>query len=59
MGTYVRDAPAGKILWTLPAGAPVQILYTRQTVNGVVWLQVRDLFGRTGWVLAQHLIIRP
>jgi len=59
LGTYLRDEPAGKIIAGLRAGTPVQILYLRETVNGQVWIQVRDLLGRTGWVLAQHLIIRP
>jgi uncharacterized hydrophobic protein (TIGR00271 family) len=58
-GIYLRDAPAGKIIGTLPAGAPVQILYQRETLNNREWIQVRDLLGRTGWVLSQFVAIRP
>jgi len=59
LGTYLREVPAGKVIGGLQANTPVQILYARETVNGQVWLQVRDLLGRIGWVLAQHLIIKP
>jgi len=55
----LRDAPAGKIIGFLPEGAPVQILYRRETVNQVDWIEVRDAAGRVGWVSARYLAIRP
>jgi uncharacterized hydrophobic protein (TIGR00271 family) len=58
-GIYLRDAPAGSIIGTLPAGAAIQILYQRETVNNREWIEVRDLLGRTGWVLSQFVAIRP
>lgn len=58
-GVSLRETPAGKILGYLPEGSPVQILYRRETVNQVDWIEVRDLLGRTGWVLADFLVIRP
>jgi uncharacterized hydrophobic protein (TIGR00271 family) len=59
LGIYLRDAPAGKITGALPEGSAVQILYQRDTVNGLEWIEVRDLFGRTGWVPAEFLVIKP
>ncbi len=59
LGAYLRDTPGGKISVALPYGAPVQILYARETLDNVVWLEIRDLFGRSGWVPAHYLVIRP
>jgi uncharacterized hydrophobic protein (TIGR00271 family) len=59
MGAYLRDAPAGKIIGTLPEGAPVQILYLRETVNGREWIEIQDVLGRIGWVQVIYLIIKP
>jgi hypothetical protein len=58
-GVYLRETAAGKIIGSLPEGAPVLILYQRETVNRLDWIEVQDSLGRTGWVLAQFLIIRP
>ncbi|HLB46810.1 MAG TPA: DUF389 domain-containing protein [Anaerolineales bacterium] len=58
-GIGLRDAPGGKIVGFLPEGAPVQILYRRETVNRVVWIEVRDVLDRTGWIPARFLVIRP
>lgn len=59
VGTVLRDAPAGAITGFLPEGAPVHILYRREIVNGVDWIEVRDAVGRVGWLLVRHLVIRP
>lgn len=59
IGTAMRDAPVGKIIGFLSESAPVQILYRRETVNQEEWIEVRDVVGRVGWVLARYLIIRP
>lgn len=57
-GLRLRDAPEGAIIDTLPEGAPVQILYHRETVEGIEWVEVQDTLGRTGWVSAEYLTIR-
>jgi hypothetical protein len=59
VGVALRETPAGAIIGFLPEGAPVQILYRREVVGRFDWLEVRDLLGRTGWVLANFLVIRP
>ncbi|MEJ2708881.1 MAG: DUF389 domain-containing protein [Anaerolineales bacterium] len=58
-GVYLRDAPAGKIIGSLPEKAPVHILYRRETVGRYEWLEIRDLLGRTGWVLTDFIAIAP
>jgi uncharacterized hydrophobic protein (TIGR00271 family) len=59
LGIYLWDAPAGKIVGALPDGAPVQILYRRETLNGTEWIEIRDALGRTGWIPNRYLIIKP
>jgi uncharacterized hydrophobic protein (TIGR00271 family) len=58
-GVYLRAAPGGQIIGTLPDGAPVHILYRRETVNNRVWIEIQDALGRIGWVQAVYLITRP
>ena len=58
-GLYLRDTAAGKIIGSLPENAPVLILYQRETLNRSEWIEVQDSLGRTGWVPAQFLVIRP
>jgi uncharacterized hydrophobic protein (TIGR00271 family) len=58
-GVGLRMTPAGEVLDYLPNGAPIAILYNRETVNGVEWIQVRDVLGREGWVLSSVVVIRP
>ena len=53
LGIYLRDAPAGKVIGALPEGSAVQILYQRETVNSREWIEIRDLFGRIGWITAE------
>jgi hypothetical protein len=59
VGVAVRDAPGGRIIAFLPEGAPVEILYQRETIEDVTWIEVRDVLGRDGWVPAIFLSIRP
>lgn len=49
VGVVVREVPGGRIVRTLPEGAPVQVL-TRVDQDGQIWTEIRDLFGRTGWI---------
>ena len=58
-GIYLRETAAGRIIGSLPENAPVLILYQRETVNRLDWIEVQDSLGRTGWILAQFLVIRP
>jgi uncharacterized hydrophobic protein (TIGR00271 family) len=58
-GVALREIAAGDIIGYLPEGAPVQILYRREVVGRFDWIEVRDLLGRTGWVLANFLVVRP
>lgn len=58
-GVALRHAPGGKIISFLPEGAPILILYQRTTVDNAEWIEVRDILGRTGWVLGRFLAIRP
>jgi hypothetical protein len=59
LGIYLRDTPDGKIIGVLPQGAEVQILYQRETVNGITWIQIHDLFNRIGWIPINFLAIKP
>jgi len=59
IGVAVRDAPNGKIIGTLPEGAPVQILYRRETVSRIEWIEIRDVLNRVGWIPTRVLVINP
>jgi len=58
-GVGLRVTPAGERLDFLPNGAPVAILYSREVVDGIGWLRVRDVLGSEGWVLSAVVLIRP
>ena len=58
-GVHVQDAPEGNVIYSLPEGWPVYILYERQTMNNVEWLQIRNENGDVGWVPAIYVSIRP
>jgi uncharacterized hydrophobic protein (TIGR00271 family) len=58
-GVHVMDAPDGNVIDSLPEGWPVYIMYDRQTVNSVEWLQIRRENGVEGWVPAIYVSIRP
>ena len=38
-------------------GDPVIVLYGVETVNGLVWIEVLDKEGRTGWVPQMFTVI--
>lgn len=59
IGVAMRDAPNGRIIGTLPEGAPVQTLYHREILNRIEWIEIRDVFNRVGWIPVQVLIINP
>jgi uncharacterized hydrophobic protein (TIGR00271 family) len=58
-GIYMRDEPNGRITYILPEGALVQITGERATTHITLWIKVRDLLGRTGWLPSQSLRIQP
>jgi uncharacterized hydrophobic protein (TIGR00271 family) len=58
-GVYLRESPGGKIIVWLPEGAPVLILYRRETVNDREWIEVRNVLNQTGWIPIEYLTIRP
>jgi hypothetical protein len=51
----LRDAPNGRVIAGLLDGTPLQVLQGQQTVDGVVWVEVQDDTGLTGWI-AEDLI---
>ncbi len=59
LGIYLRETPDGKVIGALPQGSEVQILYQRETVDKITWIQIRDLFNRVGWIPINFLIIKP
>jgi uncharacterized hydrophobic protein (TIGR00271 family) len=59
LGIYMRQTPGGVIIGALPEGSAVQILYQRELLNGMEWVEIRDLFGRIGWIPIEFLVIRP
>ena len=58
VGVVLRDTPGGSIIGFLPEGALVQLLYQRQTLGGQEWVEIRDVFGRTGWVRVVDVAIQ-
>ena len=59
LGIYLRETPAGKAIYALPEGSAVEILYQRETINNIEWVEIRDIFGREGWLPATFLVIKP
>jgi hypothetical protein len=57
-GANVFDAPDGDFLYRLPQNTALWVgaaLY--EQVGSVIWVPVRDTFGRAGWVAINHLDI--
>jgi SH3-like domain-containing protein len=52
-GANIRSEPggSGRILKTLAEGAALDVLGPEREVDGVVWRQVRDSTGVTGWII--------
>jgi uncharacterized hydrophobic protein (TIGR00271 family) len=49
-GLRLRQFPEGPIIGTMRERDPLIVLYGIETVNGLVWIEVQDKEGRTGWV---------
>lgn len=56
-GLRMRQWPDGPVIATLREGEQLTILYGRQIVNGLVWLEIRDSEGRIGWLPEHYLLI--
>ncbi len=52
--------PAGPLIGYLYVGQQVTVLYGRDLVNGIVWVEIMDSEGRIGWIPAFFLeLIEP
>lgn len=49
-GLVLRQWPEGPEIATILHNQQLSILYERQIVNGLVWVQVSDVDGRVGWI---------
>ena len=58
-GIYMRKSPNGELSVILPEGAAVNITGEREQINNTLWIKVTDLLGRSGWVPAQYLTVKP
>lgn len=56
-GVVLRDKPGGKIIGTLPNTSPVLIMYQRETIDGIEWVEIQDVLLRKSWVLFKYLQI--
>ena len=53
---FLLSEPDGSQLFQLPANSPVWVLEESIGENGI-WVRVRDVFNREGWVLKENLIL--
>jgi uncharacterized hydrophobic protein (TIGR00271 family) len=49
-GPRLRQYPDGPVIGTILDGDPLTVLYGREIVNGLVWIEVMDKEGRIGWI---------
>lgn len=57
-GADIYDKPGQNILYHLPENSAVRVLMeNQQVINEVIWVEVRDVFNRSGWVRADNLDI--
>jgi uncharacterized hydrophobic protein (TIGR00271 family) len=54
-GLRLRQSPGGPVIATLREGEQLEVLYGKQTIDGLVWLEVQDKEGRVGWIPAFYL----
>jgi uncharacterized hydrophobic protein (TIGR00271 family) len=50
------QSPGGPIIGQIRAGQTLTLLYGRQEVDGIIWVQVMDEEGRIGWIPEIFLI---
>jgi uncharacterized hydrophobic protein (TIGR00271 family) len=49
-GMRLRQSPNGPVIAALVPDKPLVLLYSRQVVDGLVWVEVQDYQGRIGWI---------
>ena len=57
-GLFLRDNPGGSILKTMPEGTAVEKL-GEQIIDGVLWFNIREPGGLTGWSSSAFLAPAP
>jgi uncharacterized hydrophobic protein (TIGR00271 family) len=57
-GMRLRQYPNGPIIATLLEGDTLTVLYGQEIVNGLIWVEVVDSEGRTGWI-PQIYVLTP
>jgi hypothetical protein len=57
-GLFLRDNPGGNILKTMPEGTAVEKL-GEQNIDGVLWFNIREPGGLTGWSSSAFLAPAP
>jgi hypothetical protein len=50
------QSPGGPIIGQVRAGQTLTLLYGRQEVDGIIWVQVMDDEGRIGWIPEIYII---
>ena len=56
LSARLRDAPAGRVIGGLPDGTPLQVLQGSETRDGLVWIEVQDDTGQSGWI-SEDLVV--
>ncbi|MEP0806382.1 MAG: SH3 domain-containing protein [Chloroflexota bacterium] len=49
------QTPGGPVIGLLHSGQVLTLLYGRQEIGGLVWVEVRDDEGRVGWLPETYL----
>jgi uncharacterized hydrophobic protein (TIGR00271 family) len=49
-GLKIYQEPGGPVIGNLYPGQKVTILYGKVTYDGMVWIEIKDVDGRIGWV---------
>jgi hypothetical protein len=52
-----ESPPNGRVLAMLPGGTELEVLELYETIDGVLWRQVRLEDGTVGWIAASFLTI--
>jgi hypothetical protein len=54
-GLFMRDAPQGNLVMTLPEGSVVEVAGPDQEAGGLIWKHIREPGGAEGWSSADYL----
>jgi hypothetical protein len=50
------QSPGGPVIGKIIRGQTLTLLYEKQEVNGLIWVNVMDSEGRVGWIPETYLI---